>query len=108
MALETKGNKMKRLALIFLLIFSTSSWSEALSVRSITDTINHNNHGKRPSRGMTKADVEKQYGAPITKKDPVGSNPKRKHHRAITRWIYSDFLVVFDSNYVIVTVNRRK
>lgn len=99
---------MKQLAFICLLIFSNFSWSEALTVRSITDTINHTNHGKRPSRGMTKTDVEKQFGTPIAKKEPVGLNPKRKHHRAITRWIYNDFLVVFDSNYVIVTVNRRK
>jgi len=99
---------MKQLALILIFIFSTSAWSEALTVRSISDTVNQDNTGKRPSRGMSKTDVEKQFGSPIAKKDPVGLNPKRKHHRAITRWVYADFLVVFDSNHVIVTVNRRK
>ncbi len=99
---------MKRLALIFILIFNTSVWSEALTVRSIVETGNLHDSGKRPSRGMTKADVEKNFGVPIAKKDPVGLNLKRKHHRAITRWVYQKFLVVFDSNHVIATVHRRK
>ncbi|VAW74475.1 hypothetical protein MNBD_GAMMA12-198 [hydrothermal vent metagenome] len=99
---------MKRLALICMLMFNMSVWSEALTVRSIVETGSQQDSGKRPSRGMTKDDVEKNFGAPIAKKDPVGLNLKRKHHRAITRWVYQNFLVVFDSNHVIATVHRRK
>ena len=96
------------LVLLSLVIFSTSGWSEALTVRSVADTVTDGTSGKRPSRGMSMAEVEKIFGAPLVKKEPVGFNPKRKHHTAITRWIYDDFLVIFDTDRVIVTVNRRK
>ena len=96
------------LVILSLSLFCAPTWSEALSVRSIGDTVNTDTSGKRPSRGMSKTDVEKMFGAPITKKEPVGLNPNRKYHTAITRWVYEDFMVVFDTNHVIVTVNRRK
>ena len=96
------------LAISCLILFSGQTLAEALSVKSIGDTVDNQSSGKRPSRGMSKAEVEKNFGLPVEKKEPVGYNAKRKHHRAITRWVYDDYMVIFDSNHVIVTVNRRK
>ena len=42
-----------------------------------------------PIRGATKSQVIEQYGQPIETRGPVGDPP-------ITRWIYSDFYVVFE------------
>ena len=42
-----------------------------------------------PIRGATKAQIQEQYGQPRDTRGPVGDPP-------ITRWIYSDFSVVFE------------
>jgi hypothetical protein len=48
----------------------------------------------RPHRGITMADVEKQFGQPVTRHATVGQPP-------ITRWDYKDFAVVFERDRVI-------
>jgi outer membrane protein assembly factor BamE (lipoprotein component of BamABCDE complex) len=51
----------------------------------------------RPKRGSTMADVEKHFGAPLTRHPTVGSPP-------ITRWDYNGFAVVFERDRVIDAV----
>jgi len=51
----------------------------------------------RPKRGSTMADVEKHFGAPVTRHPTVGSPP-------ITRWDYNGFAVVFEHDRVIHAV----
>lgn len=50
-----------------------------------------------PGRGMKKEDVEKRFGAPIEKIEAVGKPP-------ISRWIYQDFTVFFEGDYVLHAV----
>lgn len=50
-----------------------------------------------PTRGMSMATVEKLYGEPLEKRDPVGDPP-------ITRWVYADFVVFFEYDKVIHSV----
>lgn len=52
---------------------------------------------ERPSRGMTMSTVEQRFGAPITKREAVGSPP-------ITRWEYAGFVVVFEHDRVLHAV----
>jgi len=47
-----------------------------------------------PGRGMTMAEVEKRFGPPGRKDDEVGDPP-------ITRWVYENFVVYFEYQYVI-------
>jgi hypothetical protein len=54
-----------------------------------------------PRRGVTMADVEKQFGQPITRHPTVGGAPAQP---PITRWDYKDFAVVFERNLVIDAV----
>jgi outer membrane protein assembly factor BamE (lipoprotein component of BamABCDE complex) len=51
----------------------------------------------KPRRGITMAEVEKHFGAPITRHPTVGQPP-------ITRWDYKDFAVVFERDRVIDAV----
>jgi len=51
----------------------------------------------RPKRGSTMTDVEKQFGAPVTRHPTVGEPP-------ITRWDYPQFAVVFERDRVIDAV----
>ena len=55
----------------------------------------------RPRRGITMADVEKQFGQPITRHPTVGG---RASQPPITRWDYKDFAVVFERDRVIDAV----
>jgi hypothetical protein len=51
----------------------------------------------RPTRGMTKSQVEARYGAPTTKHDAVGNPP-------ISRWDYPTMLVYFEHDHVVHAV----
>lgn len=54
-----------------------------------------------PSRGMTMQQVEARFGAPQEVKPAVGEPP-------ITRWVYKDFIVYFEHQYVLHSVLTRK
>ncbi len=56
-------------------------------------------HIQRPTLGMNQEQVEKQFGAPLSKKAPKGTPP-------ITRWEYDMFVVYFENNIVIHSVIR--
>jgi len=51
----------------------------------------------RPKRGTTMSDVEKRFGAPVTRHPTVGKPP-------ITRWDYNGFAVFFEHDRVIHAV----
>jgi hypothetical protein len=55
---------------------------------------------REPERGLDKSAVETRFGAPQRIEGPVGDPP-------ITKWIYADFIVVFEYDHVVHTVNRR-
>ena len=62
-----------------------------------------NEHGMNlPVRGMSMAQVEKQYGAPARKLSPRGGG--RPHQPVINRWEYSNFIVYFEHDHVIHSV----
>ena len=56
----------------------------------------------RPKRGLTMNEVEKQFGAPVTRHPAVGGGSPRTP--AITRWDYSSFAVFFEGDRVIHAV----
>ena len=52
---------------------------------------------KLPGRGMTMKAVEASFGKPVKIIPAVGQPP-------ITRWVYDDYIVYFESQYVIDAV----
>ncbi|MBL8298209.1 MAG: hypothetical protein JNN30_07680 [Rhodanobacteraceae bacterium] len=58
-----------------------------------------------PTRGMSMAQVESRYGAPVAKLDPRGGN--RPQHPVINRWEYDNFIVYFERSHVIDAVVKR-
>jgi hypothetical protein len=54
-----------------------------------------------PVRGMTMAQVERQFGAPTERYAPVGEPP-------ITRWVYADKVVYFEYDHVVHAVIVRR
>ena len=55
-----------------------------------------------PTRGMTMAQVEKRYGAPLRKLQPRGGDTRK--HPVINRWEYANFIVYFEHSHVIHSV----
>jgi hypothetical protein len=51
----------------------------------------------RPERGMTMEQVLQNRGEPQRRVGPVGEPP-------ISHWVYPDFVVYFESNYVLHSV----
>lgn len=56
----------------------------------------------RPKRGVTMSEVEKHFGAPVTRHAAVGGGSP--HRPPITRWDYSGFAVFFEGDRVIDAV----
>ncbi len=56
----------------------------------------------RPKRGLTMSEVEKQFGAPVTRHPTVGG--ASPHQPPITRWDYHGFSVFFEGERVIHSV----
>ncbi len=54
-----------------------------------------------PRSGMSKASVERRYGAPNQRQSPVGDPP-------ISSWTYNGFTVYFEYDHVIHTVIQHK
>ena len=54
---------------------------------------------QQPARGLTKAQIEAQYGAPESRNGPTGDPP-------IYYWEYPDFTVYFEGDYVIHAVSK--
>lgn len=58
-----------------------------------------------PSRGMSMAQVEARYGAPVDRLDPRGG--QKRAWPTINRWMYPAFTVYFERTKVIdVVVNK--
>jgi hypothetical protein len=55
-----------------------------------------------PRRGMTMAEVERYYGAPVEKLPTAGGDAPR--HPPINRWRYAGYTVYFERNRVIHSV----
>lgn len=55
----------------------------------------------RPKRGSTMSEVEKHFGAPVTRHPTVGGAP---HQPPITRWDYNGFSVFFEHDRVVHAV----
>jgi len=58
--------------------------------------------GIGPNRGMSMAQVERRYGAPIEKLPAAGGDTPR--HPVINRWRYAGYTVYFERNRVIHSV----
>jgi hypothetical protein len=58
-----------------------------------------------PARGLSMAQVEKQYGAPANKLAPAGGDSSL--HPTINRWVYADYTVYFERDRVIDAVVNR-
>ena len=74
--------------------------ADTLDMRG-TDSASRFESAGKPTRGMTQARVEANFGAPEARQSPVGDPP-------ITRWEYNDFVVFFEYDMVIHSVTRRR
>ena len=59
-------------------------------------------HADVPKRGLTMNDVEKHFGAPVTRHPAVGGASAQQP--PITRWDYGGFSVFFEHDRVIDSV----
>lgn len=67
----------------------------------LINNIEKNASVERPDRGMSRAQVESQFGKPVKKYSAIGEPP-------ITKWSYANITVYFEHNHVIHSVVNRK
>lgn len=89
---------MKTLRLFALSILFASGLAAADTVKM--GGISADADDSRPTRGMTQSRVEANFGAPVSKRAPVGEPP-------ISRWEYEGFVVFFEYDKVIHAVTTR-
>jgi hypothetical protein len=68
----------------------------------LVNRVQQENGMNLPRRGMSMAQVEKDYGAPQRRLSPRGGDTQK--HPQINRWEYSDFIVYFEHEHVIHAV----
>jgi hypothetical protein len=54
----------------------------------------------KPGNGLSMAEVEGRFGAPLEKRPAVGQPP-------ITQWVYQGYVVYFEHDRVLHSVTRR-
>lgn len=82
-------------ALLFGCAFAGTAFAETIVVNDQVQVAP--SQIDRPKRGITMTQVEKHFGAPVTRHPTVGKPP-------ITRWDYNGFSVVFEHDRVIDAV----
>lgn len=75
----------------------TTAQAETLAMPEKADTGVQTFSIDLPGRGMNMVEVEKRFGPPGKKEDEVGDPP-------ITRWLYENFVVYFEYQFVIHAV----
>ncbi|TCK18375.1 hypothetical protein DFR30_1653 [Thiogranum longum] len=89
---------MRSIRVLFLLslvsgLFVQSATADTLLVESVQSAPDVS----RPERGMTMDQVLQNWGEPQHRVGPVGEPP-------ISHWVYPDFVVYFESTYVLHSV----
>ena len=87
-----------RILLMALICAPISLHADTLSI--INEPENSPAGVLRPTSGMSMQQVEASYGAPREALPYVGNPP-------ITRWVYKDFTVYFEYEYVVYSVVHR-
>ena len=88
-----------RIALALAIGVAASAGAQNLDM-SATDRSSTFDQPGKPTRGMTQASVETNFGAPQNRRTAVGDPP-------ISRWEYAEFVVFFEYDKVIHAVSRR-
>jgi len=82
-----------------VLVAATAAHADTFDVRS---NAAHGHRSDVPTRGMSMAQVEQAYGAPVDKLPTAGGDTAR--HPPINRWRYNGFTVYFERSRVIHSV----
>ncbi|OUS06083.1 hypothetical protein A9Q81_04560 [Gammaproteobacteria bacterium 42_54_T18] len=82
--------------LSFSSCYSSLSFAESIAVPAGQQGATNQNI-ERPARGSSKSQVSNQFGNPGQQTASVGQPP-------ISQWVYDDFTVYFEDNYVIHSV----
>ena len=83
-----------------LTVASASAAADTLVAEAIAKHPENSAAGLRPKSGITMAQVEQKFGAPVRQIPQVGDPP-------ITRWVYDRFTVYFENDRVIHSVVHR-
>ena len=87
--------QVTRICIAFSLIFSVSALADVIKMPSESPQVLTSDSA--PARGMTKNQVEANFGAPHSIIGPIGDP-------AIYRWDYAQYSVFFEHNYVLHSV----
>ena len=94
---------MRNVRLLILTVlccgFFATAYAQTLDMSGRNQSATFDQAGK-PTRGMTQAKVEANFGAPISMGEAVGEPP-------ISRWEYAEFVVFFEYDRVIHAVTKR-
>ena len=81
------------------LLLPSAAHAESLRVK-----VKQEQHMNLPKRGMTMAEVKREYGAPLKVLPTRGGSSK--HQPPIHRWEYAKYIVYFEYSHVIHSVLR--
>ena len=83
------------LTLVMLGFVATPAIADTLIMEGIDSAA-----AEHPQRGVSKTEVEQNYGEPVTSRSAVGDPP-------ISSWEYGQFVVYFEYDRVLHTIAKR-
>jgi hypothetical protein len=92
-------------ALFSVALLAVSAIGSAHADTLLIDRVKQERSHAVPSRGLSMAQVERQYGAPLHKLTPAGGDSR--WHPTINRWVYANYTVYFERDHVIDAVVNR-
>ena len=96
-----KNNRLTIKLSVLILSFSFAFSSQVIAEQQLIKISKQGNTTiQTPIHGKNMEDVRTEFGEPIEKVTEIGQPP-------ITRWVYKNFTVYFESNIVIHTVLKK-
>jgi len=86
-------------------VLALGTFGSAHADTLLIDRVKQESGRVTPTRGLSMAQVENRYGAPLSKLAPAGGDSR--WHPTINRWVYADYTVYFERDRVIDTVINR-
>ena len=94
-----------RLLAPIALVLASFTAAHAMADTLLVDRVKSERNLSTPRRGMTMAQVERNFGAPSDKLSPAGGDTSL--HPTINRWVYPNYIVYFERDHVINSVAQR-
>lgn len=106
MSIVDRPKSLRAMPLVALIAFTAMAFAGMASAETLlVDRVRQEPKMAMPARGMSMAQVQARFGAPMSRLDPRGG--QKRQWPTINRWSYPGFVVYFEKSKVIDAVANK-